>query len=306
MSLQIAATSLSNVGNPALQAYQNYYYAPVNPKLDPITEQILNTQDAALKVMQQIESGATARFWEAQKKLPSATWLGDLMDWFLGWGKYNERSVGSVTKREVLAKEQYSVDICGQTDRRFFLDYVNGDISTSFETHNNSNNSCSLIQPVPYQISVSQWIYRNISGPNDIACRIRNCFKDRMACLPFCWPCVNATDAQKNNFSDDIWDEYTFDWNLDNRITWDFFVVGKTKLNLWKIDIIFQLLNSTLTECEKGLFTPEQSSSNSKGYYALLIIPAVIGGGAGVAVWLHNKRNKNMRYGSLESGEANL
>jgi hypothetical protein len=163
MSLQIAVNSLSNVGNPALQAYQSYNYAPVNPKLDPITEQILNTHDAALEVMQQIESGATARFWESQKTIPSVTWLGDVVDRLFGWGRYAQETESALpTQRKALANEQE--DVCSkehtsslngaQKNSEHERGVVWDTLYTSFEVQNYPNGSCALINSDEYYFFV--------------------------------------------------------------------------------------------------------------------------------------------------------
>ena len=77
-----------SLSQPALQTFHNYNPFSKNSNLDPITGQIIKTQDAALELMRQIENGTAGRMWEEQKKIPSATWLGDILDWFMGWGKY--------------------------------------------------------------------------------------------------------------------------------------------------------------------------------------------------------------------------
>ena len=133
MSIQIVTHSLSTIGNNALQAYQNYNYAPLNSKLDPITEQIINTQDAALEAMKLIQNGAAKRMWEEQKKYPSVTWVGDLVP-AVRMGNY--RSAEDNTSRALLEKEDPSDPSCNYDPHRNpAIDRFNN-ITTSLESRN--------------------------------------------------------------------------------------------------------------------------------------------------------------------------
>ena len=59
-----------SLSQPALQTFHNYNPFSKNSNLDPITGQIIKTQDAALELMRQIENGTAGRMWEEQKKIP--------------------------------------------------------------------------------------------------------------------------------------------------------------------------------------------------------------------------------------------
>jgi hypothetical protein len=302
MSLQMAATSLSNVGNPALQAYQSYNYAPVNSKLDPITKQILNTHDAALEVMHQIESGATARFWEAQKKLPSATWLGDLMDWFLGWGKYHPDSEKKVAgqKRAIMSYECPNVN---HTNGDIVRDYIN----TSFEMHKYPNNSCLQLDSKLYWTQFYMIIFRPV-GAEDPICRIADCIKERLeACYPTCLPCQNATEDEKDDMLNTTSSNYYFTADFDEHLWWVYLIqrsyrYKNTTLNAWKLEQIHKLFNATRVDCENQiLHTPANPAMQA--LYSLLIIPVAVAGG--VIFVVYKRKQANPAYESLESAVNN-
>lgn len=82
MSLQIAITNLSNVVNPMcglhdysiMLAVQNS--SSKNTNLDPITEQMVKTNDARLEVMNRFESGAICQWWKKEKgSIVSQSWV---------------------------------------------------------------------------------------------------------------------------------------------------------------------------------------------------------------------------------------
>jgi hypothetical protein len=48
----------------------------------------LRSADARLHMLHFVETGKAAQFWNRSKQRPSATWLGDYVDRFFGWGQY--------------------------------------------------------------------------------------------------------------------------------------------------------------------------------------------------------------------------
>jgi hypothetical protein len=290
MSMQIISHTSSTTQS--LQAIPNYNFVPPITKLDPITSKITKTYDAALAVMHQIESRAVARFWEGQKKQPSATWLGDLMDWFLGWGKHHpenkpkEEITSEMVKRAMLKDYR-----CPNSSGAIVHDYLN----TSYDVQTYPNQNCIQLNQELYWTEFFQLIWKPV-GSEDPICRIADCIKESLkACYPICLPCRNATDEEKNNLlnytSDLLWFKSTFDEDLGwvYLVETNYHSPNRSNLNLWKLTQIYKLFNTTRLACENQILHPPAANPELQGLYSLLIIPVAVVGGVIIVVCKHKK-----------------
>ena len=297
MSLYISSLNPVPFVHQASQLVQTYHPVSSDSSLDPITAQIVKSHDAALEVMQQIENGAAARFWEAQKKLPSATWLGNLIDWFLGWGKYHPES-------EMAEPRQKRALMSYDCPNIPYGDIVRAYINTSYEIQKYPNNSCLRLDPQNYWTQFYPIIVKPV-GSDDVICRIAACIKERLyACYPDCLPCQNATETEKNdmlNTTSDLFWLSTFDKDLMwvYLVQTSIYTPNRTTLNAWKLNQIYKLFNSTRLDCENQFLHP----SALQGLYTLLIIPVAVAGGV---IYVACKRKQaNPTYEQLESAENN-
>lgn len=292
MSLQIATHSLSNVGHHPIQAYQNYNYAPVNSKLDPITEQIINTQDSALEVMKLIENGAAKRMWETQKKMPSVTWVGNFIDRLFGWGKYYRSTEKIDTSRDLLENEELSEEPCtydphrGPAIARF-------NITASLGVQKFPNSSCSFIDPIDYHVKVTSFFPY---PPDYIVCKVVDCVRERFnLCQPACLPCINATDQERIDTLNNTHDYALFASKIDTGKLWLLNVYADSNLNAWKTDQIFKLFETTVGECEDlALYKPPDLGP----YLSFFLPPTLVLGGIGLYI-LYRRKKTNTEYTSL-------
>jgi hypothetical protein len=288
MSLQTVSHSQTHRDLQALPFLGAHTSLSHPSRLDPITSQIVKTQDAALEVMLQIESGAAAKFWEAQKKLPSVTWLGNLVDRVFGWGKYYLSTGKIATSRDLLENEDLNEQPCTYDPPRAPA-IARFNITTSLDVQKYPNNSCFFIDPIGYRVRLQAYMP---NPPDNIVCKVVGCVIERLnLCQPACLPCLNATDQERIDTLNTTYSYTIFS------AKWLVQIYADSDLNAWKTDQIYLLFNETLQECIK--------QPNGNAIYALLIIPVAIGGGIGMAVCLHKKRNRKLEYDSLEAGEAN-
>ena len=248
--------------------------------------------------------GAASRMWEAQKKIPSATWLGNMMDWLMGWGKYHlETEPKDGGSSEAGQKRMISFAVCPQFDStygRIIHNYTN----TSYEALISPNGGCAPLDPVPYWTEIFQIIWRDISGADDVICRIGDCIKTHLsACYPNCLPCQNATDAEKNMTLDDVGSVLPIDSDFDKDLAWVYIVQTKyypnhtrALLNAWKLNQTYNLFNSVRQNCENSILYPPNLPSNqaNPALYSLLIIPvALVAGGAIFVVYKRHKPSEH-------------
>jgi hypothetical protein len=293
MALQIPSSSLSSLANQGVQAIQHYNYAPENSRLDPITAQILKTQNPALEVMKQFENGAVQRMWEEQKKLPSATWLGNLMDWYLGWGIYYYRHTENIEKTQ--EKTQRDLLEYNEVNEKPCPDYAHNlppaahfNISASLDVYKYPNNSCSFIDSVEYHVKL---ITYNRHASDEIFCRVVSCVQKRFnSCQPACLPCINATGEERTNFLNDTEDYNIFQSKIDPRIYWLVTVNADDNLNRWKMNQNYQLFNPWVSECEDlALYKPPELGP----YLSFFLPPAITLGALGVYILCRRKNNEN-------------
>lgn len=302
MSLQISSVSPVNIGHQAIQPFQNYNPVPKDSSLDPITSQILKTQDAALEVMHLFENGTATRMWETQKKLPSATWLGNLVDWFLGWGKYHpesEKNEGVISERGQKRANIHCPNI-NETNGNIIRDYIN----TSYEMHNDPNNSCWQQDPKLYWTEFYQIIFKPVDS-EDIICRIANCIRERLlACYPNCLPCQNATDLEREDLLNTSSSNYYFKSDFDPDLWWVYLIQTRNRdnyprLNAWKLAQIHKLFDATRQDCENQVLHPPTNPALN-ALYSLLIIPVAVAGGI-IFVVCKSKQANKAAYAPLES-----
>jgi hypothetical protein len=303
MSLQGSSNSLASLANPQISAIQNYNFTPSGSRLDSITEQILKTEDAALEVMKLIENGSVKRMWVEQKKLPSATWLGDRVDWLLGWGQYHpeseKKALTSAEPKPKRALLDYRCPNTNDTNSEIVRDYLN----TSYEVQTYPNGSCSQLDPVVYWTEIFQIIFRPVSA-DDVICRIADCMRTRLqACYPTCLPCLNATDMEKNITVNTTQVLLWFKSDFDEDQSWVYLIQTSYRdnypnLNAWKLDQILTLFNSTRKDCQNQVLHPP-ANSDLNALYSLLIIPVALAGG--VIYVVYKRKQANPAYDSLES-----
>ncbi len=298
MSLQISSMNALNLNKPAVG--EHYNFKPSDTHLDSITSQITKTQDAALQVMELMENGRAAKFWEAQKQMPAATWLGNLMDRLMGWGKYYpERSENEGAQKRAEGRP-HECPYLNNTNFDIVRDYLN----TSYAVHSHPNQTCSLQEPVPYWIEMFQIIFRPVNA-EDAICRIAYCIKDRFdACYPSCWPCQNATESEIKNMLNTTSNltvlESAFDYNLN----WVYLVQtsyrspNRTMLNQWKLTQIHKIFDDTRISCENEILHPH-NKPEMQGLYALLIIPVL--GAFGTAYLLYKYKKADPSYEPIGS-----
>ena len=295
MSVQIATHSLSRVNTQVIQPY--YHLATSDSSLDPITSQILKTKDAALEVMHRFENGAANRFWEEQKKWPSVTWLGDLVDRFLGWGRYHpenehkESTAREAGHRREEKRRSFISNESGQEANCTTLQTAEMNITTSFDALKYPNNSCVYLSPDEYFVGVYKWLARDPKGPDDIICRVDRCVREFLqSCQPMCLPCSGATDQEKNATLNLTYSEIYFPARVEElqfSLLWEVAVRYKDNLNIWKYDQIVNLVNSTLLKCENEAV---QKRGDIMPWVIFLTTTLILGGGLGIYVFIYKKK----------------
>ena len=115
LSSSLASVASNPVPFSAIIAQENNL---LQRKLDPIQAQMLKTNDPVLEVVHRIEDGTVKRFWEEQAKIPSTTWLGDLVDRIFGWGRFHEsnqpaKTTDNATQVPENSKRSVLLHTCG-------------------------------------------------------------------------------------------------------------------------------------------------------------------------------------------------
>jgi hypothetical protein len=264
MSLQNPAINLSNVLNPmcGLHEYSITLAGLNNPtnssKLDPITEQMVKTNDARLEVMNRFESGAICQWWKKEKRLHSGTIVGEMMDWLCGWGKYHSQteSPDAESKSPVLGKQDGTRDAKPKLTSDCSSTVFSEKIITSFEGRLNLNKSCMYSRPIEYYTKIENLHSEYSSGASkDIICKVRACVREKlMNCHPYCFPCLNATESEIIEISEPISDFLVYGfWYLFVNRTW--VRIDDYHLNKWKQNQIIKLFKETVEDCECLLFS---------------------------------------------------
>jgi hypothetical protein len=97
--------------------FTSFAIASKHKKLDAITEQMLNTTDARIEMMNRWNSGALCQWWEEKgNKGDSATIVGDLMDKLCGWGRYHP----DIQKSKTLKKQRQQTNAFPDSEGQYW------------------------------------------------------------------------------------------------------------------------------------------------------------------------------------------
>lgn len=155
-------------------------------------------------------------------------------------------------------------------------------MNTSFVSERYLNKGCVLIDPVEYGVNIIQYIWKKIEDPNDAICRTAKCVTVRLNdCYPDCFPCLNATETEKNAMLNESASGLLYQSKYDKKMTWSIYIFKHNhSLNRWKVDQLVSLFNTTISDCEDQIYHPPQPSPDfSNAYYAFAIVPIVISAG---------------------------
>ncbi len=281
MSLQASSRSVLSVSHPFAQRVQNDNHALATKRLDPLTEQLVKTQDAALEVMHLIETGAVSKFWEEQKKVPSVSWLGNFIDKLMGWGTYFP------TKHNKEAASRGLLSEASEEDPNY-CDPLTSPINmtTSFDVQKFSNASCVFFNPMDYE-SILYASGPLVPDPNLLACKINRCIRAALlSCKPNCLPCINATDQERSDWLNTTRIGYPWRSRYVPNLNWLGEVKAKEKLNKWKTQQIFDFFENVIKECDKDV---GEKKTDVTLYLAIFIPLATVLGGAGLYVFCRDK-----------------
>ena len=277
MTIQPSFTGQLTLGNLNAYSAQSNVYAlqyvrsgSANNKLDPIVEQIaVKTEDSVLKVVKLYESGAVARFWEAQKKEPAATWLGNLLDRFLGWGNYYPpaEKAAAISRSLFENSDENEPKGCNETWR----ETATVNVTTAFDVQTYPNHTCAFVNLEEYIGSIWKNAHYVPKGYEDIMCRIEECIKDNLEyCQPNCLPCQNATETERSKFWNGSWVVTTGGGKHIYGLLWYLDVQCKEDCNKWKTHQVFDMLFNTAWDCEAGALPKDNPLSI--GWYVLPIV----------------------------------
>lgn len=236
---------------------------PVPKNIDPVSSQIaLHTDDPVLKVVSLYEKGVISRWWTEQKQEPSVTWLGNLVDKWMGWGNYAPATEKTTTLTRALFEndDEKLSDDCLKTYRLI----SDANISTSFEDLKFPNQSCQLLNAVDYRAVIFRDVDPAPTNEADKICQFDACIKNRFtACLPNCLPCENATEAERSEFYNGSFAILYFSnckyipgyrWNVE-------IYSSVPKANIWQSHRVLNLSLDIFKQCEDEVF-PKASSLN--------------------------------------------
>jgi hypothetical protein len=263
----------------AIQSYKSTYIAddfkfhPVTSSANEIQAQIIKAEDPALKFINLIEEGSVKKAWEEQKKIPSATWLGELVDRIMGWGKYyNEITENSPPqlKRDIHADDiKKGCEIAARpipffkNDNFYFISVFSQNILTSLENEKHNNGSCSYNKPESYFAWLRFFYVKNkhtyIFETEDECQSLTTCmYLASRECSTNCFPCISAEGKQLTEESNtDIYPCYNcINFEISSpviqNLMYTLTVANHQKhVNVWKANQTLQIFTRIIKECEE-------------------------------------------------------
>ena len=224
------------------------------------------------------------------KKEPSATWLGNLLDRFLGWGNYYPTGARVATVSRTLFENSDKNEQEGCEEPWHMTVEVN--VTTSFEVQTYANHTCTFLKPEDYLGKIFKWGNNVPNGYEDMLCHIEECIKDNLKyCQPTCLPCQNATEQERSKFYNGSFVASIGGSKVVPNLLWYMEVYSKQMANIWKTEQVLDVLFDTIKECEARAL-PKNPSTNV-GWF---VVPFVACGAITIFYFICRPKPPNQDY----------